>query len=96
MIFLGLKLGVISSSKSLISRGSWFGMSVVGIPFCPGPATARLSLLFLDSRKEQNPYASGRICLTMKEENSVCMLLCPKKRNFCELKVDLYSLGIEI
>ena len=71
----------------------WF---VADIPLCPGPDTARLSLLFLDSRKEQDPYASGRICLTIDEENSVCMLLSPKKRNSCEPKVNLYSLGIEI
>lgn len=50
--------------------------SGVGIPIRPGPATARLNLLFLDSNAEQDPGASGRGCLTIEEEISVCSLLC--------------------
>lgn len=50
--------------------------SGVGIPVCPRPATARLNLLFLDSSAEKDPGASGRGCLTIEEEISVCSLLC--------------------
>ena len=49
---------------------SW---SVVGFPFCPRLATARLNLLFLDSKEEQDLCAPDRLCLTIQEETSLSL-----------------------
>lgn len=57
--------------------------SGVGFPARPGPAAARLSLLFLDLSAEKDPGASGRGCLTREEELTVCSLLCSENGMAC-------------
>lgn len=71
---------------------SWSG---VGLPARPGPAAARLSLLFLDSSAEQDPGASGRGCLTREEALTVCSLLCSEDGIACQ-SMRNYSAGIEL
>lgn len=80
MRFPGLRFVSLLQAQALFPepRGleSWAG---VGFPARPGPAAARLNLLFLDSSAEKDPGASGRGCLTREEELTVCSLLCSEK-----------------
>ena len=77
MRFLGLRLLSFLQIQALFPEARGLeSRSGVGIPIRPRPATARLNLLFLDSSAEQDPGASGRGCLTIGEEISVCSLLC--------------------
>lgn len=61
---LGLGLQVLSDFQEKVV---WESQSAAGIPVQSFPATARLSLLFLDLRAEQDAGASGRRCFNRKE-----------------------------
>lgn len=80
MRFLGLKFLSFLQVQALFPEVRGLeSRSGAGTPIHPGPATARLNLLFLDSCAEQDPGASGRGCVTIEEEISVRSLLCSEK-----------------
>lgn len=75
--FLGLRLvSFVQVQASFPGTRGLESQSGAAVPVRPRPAAARLNLLFLDSRAEQDPGAPGRGCLTVEEETSAGSPVC--------------------